>query len=168
MENHNDIVPASLGNGTLMIGSRSFKTTKWVTRTVLRQETDTPFYVQIESPIHLSTMDPENSKFKDAKTGEGAIPEVFDVINLETGEYQVVIANTVLASELRRAYPDDGYVGRKFGIMQTRSDVDKRYKAYKIIEIELSSAPGGAEPVRNIDAATPEAIDRVKKNSKAA
>jgi len=152
------------GMGSVMLGGASFKTARWVTRTVLRQVQEVPFYVQFENEISLSTMDPDSSKFKDGN-GEGAVPEIANVVNLETGEFQVLIINTVLGSELRRAYPDGGYVGRMFAIMQTKSDVDKRYKAYKIIELELDrQAPGGATATNEIDATGADAIDRAKKN----
>lgn len=156
------MVPSIGGPGAMILGGKSFRTAKWVTRTVLQQEMNRPFYVRFEGAIGLSTMDPENSKFKDAK-GDGAVPEIANVINLETGEYQVLIINTVLGSELRRAYPDNAYVGKMFGVMQSKSDIDKRYKSYKIIELELDEkAPGGADPVREIDGTTPEAIERAK------
>lgn len=157
------------GMNAITLGGVTFKTAKWVTRTVLRQVQDQPFYVKFESAISLSTMDPENSKFKDAKSGDGVVPEIANVVNLETGEFQVLIINTVLGSELKRAYPDDGYVGKLFAIMQAKSDVDKRYKAYKIIELELDkSAPGGATASNEIDATGPDAIERAKGKHKAA
>lgn len=164
------------GAKSLIVGNSSFKIKTWVTRSVLKQEHGVPFYINIERPIYLSTMDPENSEYKDA-AGNGVVPEIIDVVNLETGELQVVIANTVLASELRRSYPDDSYVGKLFGVQTLKPGrgnhgADKRYAMYKIIELEMDkAAPGGAVPTREIDATTPETIDRVraeKKSHKAA
>lgn len=155
-------VRAMTGGGALLINGKAFKTKQWVTRTLLKTDLDVPIYVRIESPIKLSTMDPENSEFKDAN-GKGIVPEIFDVVNMETGEFQVVIASAVLGSELRGAYPDDGYVGKIFGICYARGDVDKRYKTFKIIELELAEdAPGGATASKVIDGTTQAAVERSK------
>jgi hypothetical protein len=163
------------GAKSLIVGNAAFKIKTWVTRSVLKQEHGKPFYIKIERPIYLSTMDPENSEFKDAN-GNGVVPEIIDVVNLETGELQVVIANTVLGSELRRSYPDDSYVGKLFGVQALKPGrgnhgTDKRYAMYKIIELELDeTARGGATARQEIDATGPDAIERVKagKHSKAA
>jgi hypothetical protein len=162
-----EIVLAPMG-GRLLMGGKIFKTAKWVTRSVLQQKPEEAFYVQFEGPIHLSPMDPDNSKFKDAD-GVGNVPDIANVINLSTGEFQVLIINVVLGSELRQSYPNDAYVGKMFGIMQTKSAIDKRFKTYKIIELELDdNAPGGAEAVKHIDGESPEAIERAKGRNKAA
>src|SRR5271165_3848301 len=76
----------------------NYEVASQVTRNVLRQEVDVPFYVEFQSTIAPSRMDPANSKFKDVKTGEGVVPDVADVMNLETGELQVLIINAVLGS----------------------------------------------------------------------
>lgn len=157
------VAVAAMSGNAMILGGRNFKTAKFVTRSVLRQMIDVPFYVKIESPIRQSTMDPDNSKFKDPKDGSGVLPDVCNVINLDTGEVQILICNAVMASELRQNYPDDGYVNKMFGIVQTKGEIDKRYKVYKIIELELDEgAPGGATATKTIDADTPEAVERAK------
>lgn len=161
------IAVQALNGSALIIGGKTFKTAKWVTRTVLRQEMDVPFYVKFDGPIHSSTMDPENSKYKDPKTGDGVVPDIAHVMNLETGEFQTLIVNAVLGSELRQNYADDGYVGKLFGIVQTKSDLDKRYKTYKIIELEMDeAAPGGASATKHIDGESAEAVERAKGRNK--
>ena len=153
---------------TLVLPGGQFRVKSQVSRTVLRQESEVPFYVEFQSPIAMSGMDPDNSKYKDPKTGGGVLPDVADVMNLETGEYQVLIINAVLGSELRRNYPDHAYIGRLFGIVQTKSDVDRRYKVYKIIEIERAGTDPATgrtnkvETVAKIDATGQDAIDRAK------
>ena len=160
------VVLPSEGTGvTLPDGSR-FKVAKQVTRTLLQQENETPFYIEIQSSIRLSTIPPEYSKFKNKDTGEATLPDVCDVLNLETGELQVLIVNTVLGSELQRNYPDDGYVGRSFGVLRTKSEMDKRYYTYKIIELErVTDARGKTVSVetRNVIDNGDEAVDKIKK-----
>ena len=162
------LVPAfpSKTAATLTIAGKQFDYAAQVTRTVLRQADDTPFYIEFQSRIAPSKMDAEHSKYK-GKDGEGVVPEVADVMNLETGELQVLIVNTVLGSELKKAYPEDGYVGRLFGVRRARSDIDKRYKQYEIIEIKRrANAPREADPVKHIDGTTPEALANAKASGK--
>jgi 5-methylcytosine-specific restriction endonuclease McrA len=64
--------------------------------------------------------------------------EVMDVIDLETHETQRVIVDTVLGSELRRAYPDGSYVGKCFQIKKYQPQAEKRYATFGINEVELS------------------------------
>lgn len=130
-----------------------------VTRSVLQQADGVPFYVEIQSasrvamPVKESKMEP---------------PDLCDVLNLETGELQVLILNKVLKSELLRAFPDDSYVGKKFAIVRAKAkDEDKRYKTYRILELReradsvLESAGKGV-----IDGTTSESLDHAKKASK--
>src|SRR5271166_264480 len=160
------VVLPGMGTGvTLPDGSR-FRVAKQVTRTLLQQQNEIPFYVEITSPIHLSTIDPEYAKFKNKDTGEASVPDVCNVTNLETGELQVLMVNTVLGSELNRNYPDDGYVGRSFGVLRTKSAVDKRYFTYKIIELERVMDAGGhttAVEKKNVIDNGEEAVDKIKK-----
>src|SRR5271167_1835723 len=120
--------------GVVILGGQRFEYIGVVTRTVLKQEDGVPFYVEFQGPIEPSSMNPEFSKYKN-KAGEGVVPEVADVLNLETGECQTLIVNAVLSSEIQRAYPLGAYVGRLFGIRRGPSELDKRYKVYTIIEV---------------------------------
>lgn len=128
-----------------------------ITRSVMKQADGDPFYVQIQSPIVTSSVPPQLDK--DGKPQDP--PEVCDILNLETGELQVLIVNTVLGSELRRAFPDDAYVSRMFGVVRGKSANDKRYKGYKIIELKRKSH-SEIEKVQEIDGTTKDALDNAK------
>src|SRR5271170_4374755 len=158
-------MPAMVGKTIALPGGR-FKMTKQVTRSVLVQDDrGTPFFVTIQGKIRLSDIDPQYSKFKDSKTGEASLPDVFDVLNLETGEYQILICNKVFSSEIQKAYADNSYVGKSFGVRRTTGKVDKRYRTYDIIEMELDKdAPGGAVKVADVTDVSKEAaqVDNAK------
>lgn len=165
-ENPSKTVATIGAPGAMVIGGRAFKTKRWVTRTVLQQTANVPFYIHFEGPIKLSEIDPAHTQYD-------SVPEIAEIVNLESGEYQILIVNVVLGSELRRVYPDDGYVGKDFGVMQVKprgaqpkdgeKAVDKRYRSYQIIELERDAlTPGGASPVKEIDASGADAIERTK------
>ena len=160
------VVLPGTGTGVTLPDGSKFKVAKQVTRTVLQQLNEVPFYIEITSSIHASTIDPEYSKYKNKDTGEASLPDVCDVTNLETGECQTLIVNAVLGSELNRHYPDDGYVGRSFGVLRTKSEVDKRYFTYKIIELErVMDARGHTVAVekKNVIDNGEETVDKIKK-----
>jgi hypothetical protein len=127
------------GNAGLTIGGKTFRVAKQVTRTVLRQVDNEPFAITITSPIYVG---------EELSSGRGGAPkmqpaELCDVTNLETGELQVLIANTVLKSELERAYKDGDYLNRSFIICRkdgpkVRED-RQPYKVYSIAEIEADA-----------------------------
>lgn len=132
-----NVTPApTVENGVVSLHGKSFKVAKIVTRTVLKQVNDIPFYVRLESAVYQG---------EEISAGRGGAAkmnpaELINVENLETGELQLIIANTVLKSELDRAYPDSSYVNKCFAIVRkdgpkTRADREA-YKVYSIIEIE--------------------------------
>lgn len=123
---------------SLTLGDGEYIVARQVTRTVLRQDDGKPFYVLIESAADISDM-PEEAKAK--KKDDMAPARVCNVVNLETGEPQVLIMNTVLESELDRAYPNGDYVGRSYAISRQQAATDKRYKTYRILEITKSARP---------------------------
>lgn len=134
----------AIARGSMTIGGKTYVFEKAVTRTVLEQKEDVPFFVTFESAFRPSDMDPKYSQYKNKDTGEASVPVVADVINLETGEIQILIGNTVMVSELTKKYPDNNYVGRSFGMRRTRSERDRRYRVYDIMEIKpegTSTAP---------------------------
>jgi len=159
------VVLPSMGAALTLPDGTRFKVAKQVTRTVLQQVNEVPFYIEITSSIHVSTIDPEYSKYKNKDTGEASLPDVCDVTNLETGECQILIVNTVLGSELERNYPGDSYVGRSFGVLRTKSEMDKRYFTYKIIELERVVEGGRTVAVekKNVIDNGEEPVDKIKK-----
>jgi hypothetical protein len=95
-------------------------------------------------------------------------PYTCNIVNLETGEFQYLIMNAVLLSEIERGYPDNSYVGKSFLIQRGKTITGKRYRGYKIVEIEPdATTPGGAKPVGDVmDGTTPEAAEKAKSHRK--
>jgi hypothetical protein len=144
-----------------------FAVKKQVTRSVLQQKDGEVFYVTIEAPAYQGqeiTMDGRSGKPKMAPA------RLCEVVNLSTGELQLLIMNTVLESELARAYPpsveggDPTYSGHSFAILRAHpAEADKRYKTYKILEIEpVESGNFGSAGKGVIDGTTKEAVDAAK------
>lgn len=157
-----DLIPVLPGVGkSVALPGGDFEVAAHVTRSVLQQIPEQPFYVEFQSAFMASKMNPEYSKYRDKKTGEPSLPDVAEIVNLQTGEYQILIGNTVMQSEITKAYPDEGYVGRCFAILQTKSEIDKRYRVYKIVEIRRKgSTVQKVGPV--IDGTTSAALDNAK------
>lgn len=130
-------VAQSLSSLAAALGNK-YKIKKQVTRTVLQQKDGVPFAVTIQTEIYQG---------QELGQGRGGAPKMqparlIEVLNLESGELQLLIANTVLEGELIRAYPELGYVGKSFLIRPKaggdNSEGKKRlYKVYEIAELEI-------------------------------
>ena len=110
------------------------KVIKQVTLPNLKLEVGTPVYVKVSSSIY-------DGKERAAKPGEEKQkpPKIINVINLETGEEQTLVAGALVVSELTENYPDDGYVNKCFMIEKGASKKGqggRSYATYKIAEIE--------------------------------
>lgn len=71
-----------------------------------------------------------------------APPELAHVQDLVRNIPAQVIINSVLGSELRKAYPEDAYVGKTFRIAKTGvPGQGKRYATYEILEVKLKESP---------------------------
>lgn len=157
-----ELMPVLPGVGkSVALPGGDFEVAAHVTRSVLPQIPDEPFYIEFQTPFVASKMNPEFSKYRDKKTGEPSLPDVAEVVNLATGEYQILIGNTVLQSEITKAYPDETYVGRCFAVLQTKSEIDKRYRVYKIVEIRRKGS-GVVKAGSVIDGTTQSALDNAK------
>jgi hypothetical protein len=133
---------------------------KQITRTVLQQVDGVPFCVEFES-VAKEQPPVQNPKWDSPFVA-------CDVVNLETGELNLLCMNKVLFSELDRAFPDGGYVGRKFAIVRAKAkDTDKRYRTYRILELEQVDRviKSAGKPV--IDGESPEAVQHAKKHKDA-
>lgn len=114
--------------GAVLVGGVEYEVAVIVTRSVLRQELKVPFFVEFESAIYEAPPLEQATKM--------APPMIADVINLQTGECQILICNTVLEREIERNYPNGSYVGKRFamcGYMAGRESND--YRVYNIVEL---------------------------------
>ena len=134
-----------------------------VTRTILKQEDQVPLYVEFETAAR------EGMPIKAADPKKAMPPaRIADVINLETGELQLLIMNTVLESELDRAYGVGGYGDKRLGVLPnkpgTGNGVDRRYALYRIVEVDYDREANQIEATGKpaIDATTQAAVDRTK------
>jgi hypothetical protein len=89
------------------------------------------YVFRILEAIHLSAVE-------DTKYG----PAHVCMVESPSGEVRVLIANTVLQSELDRAFPDDGYVGAWFEVTKMPRREGKNYADFSIVEIEPPVRPG--------------------------
>ena len=105
------------------------KVVKQVTLPILKKADNETVYIAVLGPIFQG----KQVSGKDAEKMEPA--QLMNCCNLETGEECQIICNAVLKSTLEENYPDEGYVGKAFSIMQYKVE-GKRYKNYKIAEIE--------------------------------
>jgi hypothetical protein len=148
---------------TSMDPPKGWSVDRQITRTVLRQIDFEPFFCTIESVAALGVAIAASGRpAKDP-------PTLCDVIDLATGELQILVMNKVLLSELDRAFPDNGYVGRSFAIVrhghQDATDTDKRYKLYKILELKKEGAVFSSAGKGVIDGTSTAAVDAAKKRA---
>lgn len=108
-----------------------------LTLPVLKQVDEKPFNVKITSAMVQSKaiQQQEGKQKMDPAT-------ICQVVNLDSGEEQTLICNSVLASTLNEHYPDNSYVGLCFEVIRHAKPVDaegkptKRYHTYSIAELE--------------------------------
>lgn len=106
-----------------------FVVKKQITRTVLRQIENEPFYIEFE------TAAAEGEKLEGSKMQPARLCNVH---NLDTNAKELLIMNTVLEKELDKAYPDQSYVGKAFAIRSKVNDRGEgnKYRIYEIAELE--------------------------------
>jgi hypothetical protein len=61
---------------------------------------------------------------------------ILEVTDLDTGVEGVISVNKVLKSKLEEAYPENGYVDKKFEIVKLPREAGKRYFNFDLYEIE--------------------------------
>jgi hypothetical protein len=121
-----------------MFNLASIKVVKNVTLPLLKMKDDgTSYYVKIITEIYAG---------KDNKTGKQAegdatqkVPDLIQVIDLETGEEKELIVFAVLKAELEEQYPEGSYKGRCFRLQKFAKADGKKYSTAQIAEIELTS-----------------------------
>ena len=129
---------ALFDSGKFVFGDVSFEVVKSVTKPTLKQEDFVPIAVRIMSPIYQGgDLNAKAAKRGKGKVTEMAPAELVDVLDLlDHNAEKVMIANEVLSSTLQEQYPNHSYVGRFFGIMRAPAGNGKRYKDYRIKEMQ--------------------------------
>lgn len=128
-------------SGAVMVGGNTFAVVQQVTVPVLKHESGETIAVRLEQPIIEEdqieyTTDPKTGEVTDQKY-KGKI-NVGRVVELGSGQLFQYVFNAISASELRSAYPNNGYVGKSFLIKKLGVVAGKRYKEVQVIEIEAA------------------------------
>lgn len=124
--------------GAVMVGGNTFNVVQQVTVPILKHDSNETIAVRLEQPIVEEdqieyTMDPKTGEVTDQKY-KGKI-NVGRVTELGSNQLMQYVFNAISASELRAAYPGNGYVGKSFLIKKLGVVAGKRYKEVQIIEI---------------------------------
>ena len=106
----------------------NFTRKKNLTLPMLRPVIDKEFYVKVQSAITLSKVPP--------KQGENPA-HVMEVIDLETGEEKIMIANAVIVRAFEEDYEGEAYVGKCFAMTKHAIKGSSKFNPYSITEIEL-------------------------------
>ena len=109
------------------------KVVKQVSQNLLKLRAGSTVYVKVTEKM---------AKAKPIKNGKDAKkepPTLLPVVNLETGDAQVIIAGSVLVDLLNDEYPKDAYVGRGFmiAVLEKKGSGERTYNTYNVAEIEL-------------------------------
>ena len=111
-----------------------FKKLRAITLPVLKIEKGVARYFKFLGPMHAGKKIDDQ---KDAAT-------LLHSVDLETGEEGLVIAPSIMVTELYAAYPKDSYVGKCFEIILTRVP-EKRYNIVSITEVAEPEKPNEAD-----------------------
>ena len=125
-------------SGNFMVAGTAYKAVEQVTVPVLKHDSGETVAFEIVQPILAE----DNFETEiDKKTGE-VLSQTFKgkinvgrVRELSSGQLFQYVFNAISASELRNAYPNDGYVGKSFAIKKLDLVAGKRYKEVQIVEI---------------------------------
>lgn len=105
----------------------------------LSQKVGDTIAIQIDAPIRAETNYKEEEVMVDGVkrtvTKENII-NVVRVTELNTNQPFEYVCNAMTADNLRSAYPDDGYVGRKFAILKKDRAPGKQYMETEIVELQ--------------------------------
>lgn len=108
-----------------------FKVVREVRAEVIKLEDGKEYVLTIKGPIRIGAAAPAGS-------GRERNADVAPVLNHDDNKEGVIIVNAALRSQLVESYPADGYVGKTFAITPLGKAPGKRYKSFKIQEVELA------------------------------
>lgn len=110
-----------------------FKVKAKLTRPLFKIIKDAPLYVRIVGAMYQG----EKLVKKDGTSASDMDPAILaNVVNLETGEEGQIICNAALEAVLKRTYPNDGYIGKCFGLRRNERVTGKKYDTFGVDEIE--------------------------------
>jgi hypothetical protein len=117
-----------------------FKRLAEVTVALLKIKPDTEYYVKFTGAVHTGAEMPDEVKV-DPKTGEVTREarkpaQVAFVVDLEVMAPRQIVVSSVMHSELERAFPGSGYVGKCFGFKSLGKINGKQYNSIEIWQIE--------------------------------
>lgn len=128
-------------NAASAITPMQYEVVKHVTLPLLKiPEDGSPVYISVDEAIIQAEKIETTRRARTVDPGEApkvekAPPELMRVTNLETRQPMQMIANAVLASQLRKTYPSDGYVGKMFQIRRFKIATGKLYATFEILEV---------------------------------
>jgi hypothetical protein len=111
-----------------------FETVKHVTLPTLKMELDQAVYVRFEAAIYQAKALTRGRAGTDGQ--QMAPPELAHVTELTRNRECTIIVNSVLGTELRETYPNDGYVGKSFKLVKSKLE-SRRYATFDITEVRL-------------------------------
>lgn len=131
-------VPATLSEQAAPVATgfnmEGYEIANYVTRPVLQLPVGVQRGVVIDKPIY------EGKEI----TGTGTVSKkramIADCTNLEDGTVCQIVVPAVLEANLREQYPDDGYVGRAFIILNKGMREGKKYNDILIAEVRPKEA----------------------------
>jgi hypothetical protein len=134
----------------LSFGGVSFTKAKAITLPTMKQKSGEEVFFRIDAPIAYEEKT-EEQLAKENKKYDPENPETIPVLTvtcLRTEEQFKYVGNAIFVRELERQYPEQGYVGRFFGVKKLEAREGKRYKDLQVIELipETENGPARAEP----------------------
>jgi len=106
--------------------AKKYTVVREVRQDVLKLEEGREYVLRFEAPIRIGGTTANGVKSADVAT----------VTNLEDGSQTVVIMNAAFKSTIVESYPNDTYVNKAFSVTNLGRVAGKRYKAFKVIEID--------------------------------
>lgn len=111
---------------------KNIKVKKVVTVPVLTPVVDTPLYLKFTGPIY------KGKELKGSEKNNKMEPaDLAPVINLETGEENLLIVSAVVKGNFEEHYSKDAYVNKAFELIKLPKREGKRYFDFSIKEIEV-------------------------------
>lgn len=113
----------------------SFRIAKRVTLPTINPGVNQPVVFRIMDGMRVSTyaaIKPDGTKEKPAT--------VCTVTDMQTGQIALWLVAEVCAKNLQEQYPDEGYVGKIFGVQKLPKRPGKRYFDFEIAELEVDDS----------------------------